>query len=165
MKRKSQDRRKESGRTGEKRAVEQESFSKVAIIQPVTLAAQLVCSLFSSVSFLLLSLPLALLLSFRGSIRRTSFISEVAGLAVEKRAGLAGEKRAEEQESFSKVTIIQPVTLAAPLVCSLFSSLSSHLLSSLLFSLLSVLLTFGSPYFWLSFPGSVERISFPRLRD
>jgi hypothetical protein len=59
VKRKSQDRRKESGRTGEKRAVEQESFSKVTIIQPVTLAAQSVCSLFSSVSFLLLSSLLA----------------------------------------------------------------------------------------------------------
>jgi hypothetical protein len=70
VKRKSQDRRKESGRTGEKRAVEQESFSQVTIIQPVTLAAQLVCSLFSSVSFLLLTF---LLLSFPGLGERVSF--------------------------------------------------------------------------------------------
>jgi hypothetical protein len=110
------------------------------------LAAQLVCSLFSSLSSLLFSLLLALLsridqeneFHFRGcwiSSRKES------GISRRKESGRTGEKRAVEQESFSKVTVIQPVTLAAQLVCSLFSSLSS-----LLFSLLSVLLTSGSPF-------------------
>ena len=89
MKRKFKDRRKESGISRRK-----ESRRTGELLQGNDYPTRYTGRSVSLLSFLLGLLSPALL----SMIRRTSFISEVAGLAVEKRAGLAEEKRAVGQE-------------------------------------------------------------------